>query len=347
MSSNQAIKRYIQLIESMLKELSDGCGEQLDPLNKPLMLFVEDIGRFSSHKIFDAKFKTFVRTRDEILLRSSSAASLSGDSELPPEQNDAIDQLLDQVLDLLEQGVSKSAGIEVDIGEVIQKVHRAKTINNVRALSQAFIDAGNEMVSINQDMKSDMSKLAVELSIYKTQIRELEGALEDSRREAEQDPLTSLNNRRSFNTELDAAVERANRFQSPVCLMLLDIDHFKGINDKWGHQVGDDVLMNFARLLGRSLRDLDLTFRLGGDEFAVIFTNSDLQIAQKAATRIRDYVSDNPYHVKKIKFNMSISGGLVQYRLGEDREAFIKRADDQLYRAKNEGRNRVCSAANP
>jgi diguanylate cyclase (GGDEF)-like protein len=340
--SDQLKKRYIQLIQNMLAELAEGCGDQLEGFNQPLMLFVNDIERFSSHKIFDAKFKSFVRSRDDLLLKSVAKTVVAREEEISPEQNDAIDQLLNQVLDLLEEGVSKSADVEGTLDEAIQKIHRAKTINNVRALSQAFIDAGNEMVSINQDMKSDLSKLAVELSYYKTQIENLEGELEATKQEAERDPLTSLRNRRAFTSEIDDAIERASRFQSPMCLMLLDIDHFKQINDKWGHQVGDDVLINFAKLLGRSLRDLDLTYRLGGDEFAVIFSNSNMETAKKAAIRIRDYVSANPYAVKKIRFNMSISGGLVEFKPGENREPFIKRADDQLYRAKNEGRNRVC-----
>lgn len=337
-------KKYIEIIEIILESLLVNDEDELESLLQPLRIFIHDIPRFSSNRIFVSKFRAFMETRDEVIAKKSQAPVVAEDKDQQTKKT--VNHLLDQALELLEGALHSSTQVDESLKGIVEKIQEAKTVNNLRALSAIFMDAGSRMRVASQDFQNDVGRIAVELSFYQKQIEILESELQQSKLEAERDHLTRLWNRRIFDRNLEEAVQRANRFQGPLSLLLVDIDHFKEINDEWGHQVGDDVLVNFAGLLNTSLRELDLTYRLGGDEFAVIFSGSNGEQSLMVAHRLHQFVSRNPYHIEKVRFQTTISGGLTQYRYGETPATFFKRADDQLYRAKRSGRNKVCSDVN-
>ena len=342
-------KRYIALFESILEVLLVDSDISMEHLLKPLRIYINDINRFSTPKIFTSKFRAFIKTRDEHLV-DTVIASDSGHQEKESASlhgKEEINQILDKVLNLLEKGLHSSKDISVDFQEIIQQIQKAKTINNVKRLSEAFVEAGNKIVSKNQDFQADLSKLAVELSFCKNQIEDLENQLESTRQEAENDHLTSLRNRRVFDSDLSDAVQRAKRFESPLCLLLLDLDYFKEINDRWGHQVGDDVLVNFAKLLSKSLDEYDLTYRLGGDEFAILFIGTSFAKAKEVALELRSFVTNKVYRINELSFSMTLSGGLAQLRETENQHTFFDRTDKRLYAAKNAGRDRICFEDSP
>lgn len=333
-------KKYIEVIEIMLESLLPADEQALQALLQPLRIFIHDIPRFSSNLMFVAKFRTFLQTRDALIAKQAVAAPEVPAKELQAKKT--VNQLLDQALELLENALHSSHEIGGDLEHVMATIQQAKTVNNVRALSELVVDAGSRMRSVNQGFQDDVGRLAVALSYYQKQIELLESELTQRRAEAERDHLTRLWNRRMFDRDLEEAVVRAERFLAPLCLLLVDIDHFKAINDEWGHQIGDDVLVNFAGVINSGLREIDRTYRLGGDEFAVIFAGGGFDQARMIAARLHEYVGRNPYLVEKERFQTTISGGLALFRPGESRVAFFKRADDLLYRAKRGGRNRIC-----
>jgi diguanylate cyclase (GGDEF)-like protein len=166
-------------------------------------------------------------------------------------------------------------------------------------------------------------------------------------RQAVTDELTSLSNRRRFDEILDAEVERARRFDQPLGLVLLDLDDFKGINDTFGHQVGDDVLREVARVLRNSCREIDEPARYGGEELAVVLPGTDLEGAERFAERVRRGVAalrvplDNgaaPVHVTTSLGVATLPG--TSY----DARSLVEAADDALYRAKRTGKNRTVLA---
>ena len=114
------------------------------------------------------------------------------------------------------------------------------------------------------------------------------------------------------------------------------------INDKWGRQVGDDVLVNFGKLLSRSLREFDLTYRLGGDELAILFNGCPPEKALRVAERVRTFIATHVYHVGDVDFTLTLSGGLVALKDREDEKTLLKRADQLLLAAKNKGGNQIC-----
>ncbi len=160
---------------------------------------------------------------------------------------------------------------------------------------------------------------------------------EDSSR----DPLTNLRNRRAFNDLIERETAIAQRYQRPLCLLILDLDHFKKINDTLGHASGDQVLQIAADTIQNSIRDTDVAFRFGGEEFAVIMAETNLLSAGGIAERIRIALEKTPFHTSKGKIHCTVSIGITGYRPGEAIDDLISRADMALYKAKGEGRNRV------
>jgi len=158
------------------------------------------------------------------------------------------------------------------------------------------------------------------------------------------DQLTGLHNRRYMTGQLDSLVQRSVLGGDPVAALLIDIDHFKKINDTFGHDVGDEVLREFALRLASNVRAIDLPCRYGGEEFTVIMPDTQLEDAMRIAERIRMHVSGSPFRVAQGKelLTVTISIG-VSATLGEkdSPEALLKRADEGVYEAKASGRNAV------
>jgi diguanylate cyclase len=152
------------------------------------------------------------------------------------------------------------------------------------------------------------------------------------------DPLTGALNRRSMEQELQMAVEEFSRSHAPMAVILMDIDHFKYINDRCGHDKGDQVLQAFANLVMLNTRHVDRFFRYGGEEFLLLLKSSQTDEAMAIAEKIRAVIADTDTGILQ---GVTVSLGLAPARPGETVEQWTARADAALYSAKNQGRNRV------
>jgi two-component system, cell cycle response regulator len=162
------------------------------------------------------------------------------------------------------------------------------------------------------------------------------------------DELTGLYNRRYLFAHLDEMIARINSEGVGAAVLLFDIDHFKRVNDTYGHPTGDEVLRQIARRAQDSVRSDDLVARLGGEEFAVVMPETGLEIASAVATRLRLAVATKPFVMPagSGELDVTISIGVTVANVGcEDRDQFLKRVDDALYEAKATGRNRVVARA--
>ncbi len=157
------------------------------------------------------------------------------------------------------------------------------------------------------------------------------------------DALTGMNNRRYFDDALKEYLREFQRIDRPIGLMVLDLDHFKGINDTHGHDTGDEVLRAVAKCLKDFTRYHDVAARLGGEEFAVVAPNLDIEMLGKLADRIRRAISSLTITNGNVTLKVTTSLGLAVWDRKESSEEFFKRADRNLYKAKREGRNRVCA----
>lgn len=166
------------------------------------------------------------------------------------------------------------------------------------------------------------------------------------RQQVRTDTLTGLFNLRHLLDAMEHEIERTHRSQQSVSLMMIDIDHFKQINDHWGHEAGNKVLVAVAAAIKEQTRRLDIQCRYGGEEFAVVLPSSPLRVARNVAERLRLAIEALvvPFEQETIRVTVSIGIACLDTDTGIKPGEWIHRADEQLYRAKQEGRNRVCVA---
>ena len=162
---------------------------------------------------------------------------------------------------------------------------------------------------------------------------------------AHRDPLTTLGNRAALDEQLQREIKVAQRHDRPLSLLVLDVDRFKQINDRYGHAAGDQVLRHVAGLLKQAVRDTDLAFRYGGEELVVILTNTDRAGALVAAERIRTAIAGQPCRggsvEAPIEVSVTVSLGVTALGRDDDAVSLFERADRAMYAAKRAGRNRV------
>jgi diguanylate cyclase len=185
---------------------------------------------------------------------------------------------------------------------------------------------------IGTQMRKALAGSNARLALALTQVQEL----------SERDELTGLQNRRSILALLSEQIARVARGDPGFAVAILDIDHFKRVNDRYGHAMGDEVLRTFAKLVGAHLRSTDRFARLGGEEFVLLLPNTtDAPLAALAAERFRRVVQEHPWATLAADLQVTCSIGLTTSRSGDDVAGILARADAALYGAKSEGRNRV------
>jgi diguanylate cyclase (GGDEF)-like protein len=169
--------------------------------------------------------------------------------------------------------------------------------------------------------------------------KDLSKALEQVQLLATRDELTGLFNRRHMVDLLQAEKLRADRTLRGFAVCVIDVDHFKSVNDQYGHGVGDEALRVLGRILEESLRDTDAVARWGGEEFLIMFTDSNDEAPMQVLERVRLQLSGTPVSHLHPRLRITFSAGLTAYRTGEDIYQVIERADQALYEAKAAGRN--------
>lgn len=184
-----------------------------------------------------------------------------------------------------------------------------------------------EVIAIGRDMTDHMDRV---------------GALE---RQAYQDFLTGLANRRYFITLGKEELTRASCYATPSCLLMVDLDYFKRINDVYGHRVGDHILQSFSKVLLTTMRTTDIIARVGGEEFAVLLPGTGLDVAIETAARLQSAISEKDFSTENIPaLHVTASIGVATWRSGLELEDLLDMADGALYEAKRSGRNKVCVA---
>ena len=259
-----------------------------------------------------------------------------------------------QDFDLLIVSLSLAAGDGLRLCAQIKAIDRLRQVpillvtdaDETAQLMRALEIGVNDYIIRPVDMNELRARVRTQLrrKRYAEQLRETVSSAVEL---AITDPLTGLYNRRYLDTHLRSVIARAAATEKPACVLLFDIDHFKGINDTYGHDAGDDVLKDFAERLRRGVRGIDLVARYGGEEFILVMPETDSGFAATVAERLRQ-------DVEKVLFSTSqgeelpvtVSIGLAEWHGAQDNaEALIRRADQALYAAKRAGRNRVVASA--
>jgi diguanylate cyclase len=224
----------------------------------------------------------------------------------------------------------------VSLNDLATNLTQFEEISELRSMLRSIVDETRQMQQTALTMQESFQQRSDEIA-------ELQKELERERRKANTDPLTGLANRLTFYEAMDSALEEMDN-DLPPCLLMVDIDAFKTINDSHGHLVGDRVIRFVAEILRKQTKGKDTAARLGGDEFAVLLPETPMEGALALAENVLRIVadarlvrSDNKRPIGQI----TLSLGVARYHAGEDQETFMDRADRALYAAKKGGRNRV------
>ena len=247
---------------------------------------------------------------------------------------------LDAIVDRILQDKNGNYQYESDGG------NRLLNVNYIPELKWYLFVEKDESVALIEVRKMLYINLAICLGITLLVLLLMYLSLSRYQRRLEEmaatDKLSGLLNRQAFTILMDRLMAEHSRQPRPLSILLLDVDHFKSVNDLHGHAAGDRVLRRVAELLRQDLRQSDIAVRWGGEEFLVVLDNCDLAEAQRIAEKIRERIAQERLDIDGTHFAVTISVGVSQFSGDEFPEQAISRADAGLYQAKNNGRNRVC-----
>lgn len=257
---------------------------------------------------------------------------------------------VEQVGRKLEQELSKVLGLIR--AHITTNESYAKSLANAQSRLAGLSEAEQVRVIVsllvaeNERMRADGETLRARLEDSHQQIKTLRSSLSRAEEVVLKDPLTGTGNRRQFDVTMEKAILDCQQKGIPLSLVMCDIDHFKRVNDAFGHQVGDELIKMFARVIEANIRDVDTVIRYGGEEFAIILPQTEQDTAKSVAERIRRQFEGKRLTIRETNQKigqLTASFGVAEYRPGDDVGTLVQRADTKLYDAKSSGRNRVSS----
>ncbi|MFT5526037.1 MAG: diguanylate cyclase (GGDEF)-like protein [Pirellulaceae bacterium] len=202
-------------------------------------------------------------------------------------------------------------------------------------------NSNSHLDTIVAQLSSANARLGQRIEAAETSIKSHEADVVSYMNEARRDSLTSLPNRRAFDDHIEHRLAEWRRYGVPVSLMMIDIDFFKSINDRYGHLAGDSVLREVSLAMVETMRESDIVTRYGGEEFAVILPSTSARDACLAAERFRLAIEERGYQYEGQQLFVTISCGTAQAMSSDDAESLMRRSDEALYAAKQNGRNRA------
>jgi diguanylate cyclase len=249
----------------------------------------------------------------------------------------SVDDTLGHVLELIHDHAAEGAKFQDSLTGADRKLSRSDSYDTIHEIVLTLIND-------NRAMQAKVNVLSEKLENSRVQIMRLRSSLTKAEEIGNRDGLTALGNRRYFDNALAEEIAKARDFGGDLCIALADIDHFKKINDKFGHVAGDRVLKMFAELLIMNIRDQDRVARFGGEEFAILFPDSRLIEATLTVNQIQLQLESKQWAIAsggEPVGAITVSFGVARLQANESAEDLIRRADAKLYEAKANGRNRI------
>ena len=213
----------------------------------------------------------------------------------------------------------------------LPKVAHAELEKQPRPSRESLLSGGRQDRLI-EELRSQVIDLSREKELLARLLKEKSESLR-------KDPLTGVFNRLAYEEQLQAEYQRWKRFGNPLALLVWDIDHFKQINDRHGHAVGDEVLRGVAQQLVRRVRSTDFVARYGGEEFVMLLPGADAKAALNVADKLRLNIAEAEFSAGAVDVSVTISCGVSNFEPGDSPQSVFNRADHALYRAKKAGRN--------
>jgi len=295
-------------------------SERFPDLKKTLDQAIEGKATFDGGQN-EKLYETFIGTMQEGLLLKDTGEEMQTQVQ--------------QVLQALGGAADEMAGVSTSIKTNLDGFSKDNGLVGIETFVQSMMAETRRIQESNAQLQDRLNKSSEKIS-------ELQENLKKAEEDTYTDALTGIGNRRKFDVTLIAEIANARERQTPLCLVVADIDRFKKFNDAYGHTVGDQVLKLVARALHENVKGSDLAARYGGEEFALVLPNTTMDDAFGLVETIRETIGSR--HIKNKQKGMdygsvTLSLGLAMYRGEEAASDFIERADNALYRAKSGGRN--------
>jgi len=322
-------ERHRPQAESMRDRLKNGLNwyELLPILDDlaTLMLAISDSGQH--------EFEAYLQRLNERLesFQSNLQAASAGHADNRSAAQ-AMDTQIREQVDGLQSSMHEAADLD-DLKQVLE--------NHLEGLLGTMDQHRKQRDEREQEVAGRLQSLAERVAHMEQEAQGFREHLEEQRQKALIDPLTGLPNRAAWSERLEQEVSQWQRHGNTLMLAMLDLDHFKRINDNYGHLAGDKVLKLIASVLRKRLRSTDFIARFGGEEFVLLMPSTVPAAGMKLLEHLRASIEACPFHFKGERVTITISMGLTAFRAGEHSDLVLKRADQALYRAKNAGRNRV------
>jgi diguanylate cyclase len=261
------------------------------------------------------------------VLNEERAAHLEG-----REQARALQTLMDDSVDRINVSV-----------DTISDIHQLKlSINeNLGAIKSGIHDFAASDAERFRMSEARNARLVEQIGVLEKESEQLKLKLSEDRRKLMFDALTGARSRLSYEEVLEQELYRWRRYKDVFSFAILDIDHFKQINDQYGHNAGDKALQVVARIMGKNIRKTDFLFRIGGEEFVLLLPKTDLPGSEPLVEKLRASIGAMDFHFKQQRVVITLSAGLTTIVEGDSAESIYERADKALYQAKNNGRDRL------
>ncbi|MCW8949017.1 MAG: diguanylate cyclase [Sedimenticola sp.] len=274
------------------------------------------------------------------------------------QMTEQLQQLDQEVVAISELGGELAEGShQLDLDMHIQINHLQESVSDATDMNDLKLSITERLSMIQERLRgsrSDTERLVENfeqrIGLLNSRIGDMEQetaslreSVDKARIEAFTDSLTGLNNRHAFDCKLEEEFSRWNRYGSSLSMIVVDVDHFKKVNDTYGHLAGDKVLHVIGTHLKNATRNVDFPARYGGEEFVILLPEVDLKGAMVVAEKIRKAVEEKPFRSGENRVNITVSCGVASFRNGDARKTPFERADEALYLAKRGGRNRCCT----
>ena len=286
-------------------------------------------------------FESFLKSLDE---RLSKVQGFLIESEKVDAKWKMKNQAFDQVVRDQVDGISQKIDSSADLDELKDSIS-----NHLDSIYQAVDQHDSDGQQFENEKQEEVKALQERINAMEQETAYIRKRLKEERGKALRDSLTNLPNREAYDERFELELERWKRYQKPTTLVVADIDFFKRINDNYGHLSGDKVLQIIAKELRNRVRKTDFVARYGGEEFVMLLPETDIETAKPVIEKVREMVGRLPFHFRDENIQITMSFGLIEFKDGcsaEDVKEIVQsilfeRADKALYRAKQNGRNRV------
>lgn len=238
--------------------------------------------------------------------------------------------------------------VQAEVREIAKGVDASKELSQLKSLVSQRLDILCEHLEARREHETQraianrerIEHLTGRLHELESESKQLHEHIREARSQALRDPLTGAFNRLAYNERIVQEYARWKRFDEGLSVIICDVDHFKSINDRFGHKAGDKALQLIVRILGEQLRETDFLARYGGEEFVILLPGASKPAASGVADKLRGAVERAKFHFNKQRISITLSCGIAYFKEGDEIEAPLVRADKALYSAKQAGRNR-------